>query len=181
MKQCNYSGLFCLSVISFFMACHNNPEAGEAIENRPERVIQQDSQFVVDAYSEGLLEIEISDHVKNMVNRTELRDIAEMMMIAHEVLNERLKNLAASKHVALPEGLTEHQSEEIFKNDTKSGSEFDKAFLDKLIIDHKNTIDFFKRASKEAKDKDVRHFFTAALPEINAHLDWIKGARDSIL
>lgn len=52
----------------------------------------------------------------------------------------------------------------------KSGAAFDRAYIEKMIKDHKDDIELFEDAGKRAGDSEVSGFAQATLPKLRAHL-----------
>jgi putative membrane protein len=52
-----------------------------------------------------------------------------------------------------------------------SGSEFDKAYIDGQVQGHQNALSFLQAAQNQAQDADVKKMITAAIPDVQKHLD----------
>jgi len=85
-------------------------------------------------------------------------------------LNE-LKVLASKKGITIPTSLTEDGKEEYNKLNDKKESDFNEDYCDIMEKDHKNAINKFERASKNAEDSEIKAWATATLPKLRAHLD----------
>nr|WP_246229545.1 DUF4142 domain-containing protein [Mucilaginibacter humi] len=62
----------------------------------------------------------------------------------------------------------------------KKGADFDKAYVDKMVSDHKSTVDLFESESKNSKDADLKGFADKTLPTIKAHLEHINAIHDGL-
>ncbi|MDL5033825.1 DUF4142 domain-containing protein [Pelomonas sp. APW6] len=60
-----------------------------------------------------------------------------------------------------------------------SGADFDHAFVQQMVSDHKRAVADFQRAAARASDSDVRRFAQQTLPSLQAHLQQARtlGAR----
>ena len=56
----------------------------------------------------------------------------------------------------------------------KSASDFDKAYVSKMVSDHKSTVSMFEDAAKKLKDPDLKAFVDKTLPTIKGHLSNIE-------
>ena len=56
----------------------------------------------------------------------------------------------------------------------KMGHNFDKAYVDAMVKDHKDDIDMFKKYSKDVKDPAVKTFIDNTLPTLEYHLSRIE-------
>lgn len=63
---------------------------------------------------------------------------------------------------------------------TKSGAEFDKDYVDVMVKDHKKAVDLFEKASKDAKDAEMKAFATETLPTLKSHLQAIETIEKGI-
>ena len=52
----------------------------------------------------------------------------------------------------------------------KSGGDFDKAWIEAQVSDHKKDIEAFEKASNEADDSDVKSLANKMLPTLREHL-----------
>lgn len=52
----------------------------------------------------------------------------------------------------------------------KSGAEFDRAYVECMIKDHKDTIALFEKAGERTDDPEISSFAQATLPKLRAHL-----------
>ncbi|MEO7523540.1 MAG: DUF4142 domain-containing protein, partial [Ferruginibacter sp.] len=69
-----------------------------------------------------------------------------------------------------PSVMPDHKAE-MDKLMIKKGSDFDKAYMDMMVKDHKKDIDEFKKASTELKEDLYRTFAAKTLPVLQKHLD----------
>jgi putative membrane protein len=170
-------------MLSWTAACDNNRQSPDAemddkknAEDKndakfEDKAMEKDAQFIVDAYSDGMAEISLSERAKDKASTPEVRDLASMMVTEHKATNAELKALADRKQYSLPSELTSRQSNHITRVAENTGMEFDKEYVDELISDHKDAISMFEKASSQANDPDVRSFFTNGLPKLRMHLD----------
>jgi putative membrane protein len=62
----------------------------------------------------------------------------------------------------------------------KSGKDYDKSFMKMMVSDHQKVIDAFEKASKDAKDADVKSWVDKTLPTLRKHLDSAKAINSSL-
>jgi putative membrane protein len=87
-----------------------------------------------------------------------------------------LKQVAQSKGVTLPAGVTKAQQKDIDKLSKMTGAGFDQAYMKMMVKDHKKDVAEFKKESKSGKDADVKSFAGTTLPTLEDHL---KMAQDT--
>ncbi|MBC7865134.1 MAG: DUF4142 domain-containing protein [Bacteroidia bacterium] len=168
--------------LSFFSCIENKePAYAETKEGMHEvNITTLDSQYICDAFNGGKFEIQLSEHAKNMFSSQKVRDLAEKMVIAHSDLNKEPKALADERELILLSIPTKEENDAILKITSKSGSEFDKMYTDKIIADHEAAVSLFEKAAENANDTGVKKLFAAALPGIKHHLQMAKAVRDSL-
>jgi putative membrane protein len=51
-----------------------------------------------------------------------------------------------------------------------SGAQFDRAYMDDMVADHKQDVAEFKKEASSGKDNEVKSFATKTLPTLEDHL-----------
>jgi len=133
-----------------------------------------DVSFIKHAASDDAAEVKLAELGAKKADRPDVKAFAAMLVTDHTKSNEELAKLAATKGVALS-GVIEPSKAKVFqKLEKSSGTEFDKKFLAEMVSDHKMCVSNFEKASKEAKDTDVKAFANGLLPKLKAHLEKAK-------
>ena len=101
-----------------------------------------------------------------------IRDYGSLMVKDQEVLLAKLKQLAASKNITLPNAISEKKSKELMKLSKLRGEKFDRKFIKMIKIDHKRDIKKFKKATA-FEDADTKKFAKENLSMIEQHLDGV--------
>ncbi|WP_379092504.1 DUF4142 domain-containing protein [Pedobacter sp. UC225_65] len=136
---------------------------------------EEDAEFATDAADGGLLEVELGTLTQTKALDAKVKEFGKMMVDDHSKINEELKTLAQSKKITLPTTLSKDKQQ--LKDDLskKIGKDFDKAYVDLMIKDHKNDVKEFEEAMNKVKDPDVKAFIVKTLPTLKAHLGHIEG------
>ena len=169
-------GLMSLSMLVFVSCKDKAPEdtkeAAQDIndKNLDSHAAEKNAQYVVDAYSAGLMEIELSKFAKEKSSNIAVKDLADKMIAAHTQLDSELKGLAQQKNIALAEGLSESQMEKMNDANKKQPSEIDEFYAEKLVSDHKDAVKLYEDAADKAEDLDVKSWFASKVNEIRTHL-----------
>ncbi|RYF96952.1 MAG: DUF4142 domain-containing protein [Chitinophagaceae bacterium] len=129
------------------------------------------SDFLKKAAEGGMVEVEAGKTAREKGLDGSVKNFADMMVNDHTGANGEVKNLASKKNVTLPTDLPAEKKESAGKLSQKTGKDFDKAYMDMMVKDHKATIDLFEKAQKDSKDDEVRSFITTTLPKLKTHLD----------
>jgi putative membrane protein len=136
-------------------------------------VVADDAKFAVDAANGGMTEIQLSQLATTKAVNSKVKDFANMMITDHTKAGDSLKAVAKTKNITLPDSVNADSKKAIAGLFAKSGTDFDKAYVDKMVADHKATVDMFESASKSLKDPDLKAFVDKTLPTIKGHLDHI--------
>lgn len=178
VKLIKYTAVGVLSLSAFVLtSCKGNaPEDTKAAaqeindKNLEGRTAEKNAQYAVDAYSAGLMEIELSKYVKDKTADAEVKELADKMISAHTQINSELKQIADQKNIMLAQGLSEEQQDKFNKAIKKEGMDLDEEYAEKLVSDHKDAVDLFEKASEKEEDPDFKNFFTKNVSEIKHHL-----------
>jgi putative membrane protein len=134
-----------------------------------------DSSFYKNAAEGGMSEVELGQLAQTKASNPEVRDFGAMMVKDHSAANDKLKALAASKQVSLPDSPSMMQKASKTKLNMMSGDSFDKSYVKGMIEDHKQDIKEFQKEASEGKDSDARAFASAILPTLQKHLEKIQA------
>lgn len=176
-----------------FQACHSSTKDSTAAADSVNKVkdttttgstgiavVADDAKFAVDAANGGMTEVELSKLATTKATNADVKKFADMMIMDHTAAGEQLKTIAKTKNITLPDSVNADSKKAIADLSKKSGPDFDKAYVDKMVSDHKSTVDMFESASKNLKDADLKAFVDKTLPTIKGHLDNIKKIKSSM-
>jgi putative membrane protein len=163
---------------------NRNPDpvksAEESNNAKFDKAGEEDAQYVVNAYSDGLFEIRMAERIKDRASTSDVKELANSMITSHSKLNDDLAALAQRKQISLPQDLTAAQQSEIDRIAEKSGRDVDVAYVDKLVSMHKDAISLFEKVSANGNDPEIRTQFNAALPELRHHVDMAMNVQDRL-
>jgi putative membrane protein len=97
----------------------------------------------------------------------------------HSKANDELKQLASSKGISLPEELSAKDKALKDRLSKLSGPQFDKVYMNNMVIDHKKDVAEFAKESKSGNDSDVKQFAAKTLPTLKDHLKEAEGIAPS--
>jgi putative membrane protein len=63
---------------------------------------------------------------------------------------------------------------------TKTGADFDKAYVNAMVKDHTEDVKEFKKESDKGKDEQIKGFASETLPIIQGHLEKIKSIQSKM-
>jgi putative membrane protein len=123
-------------------------------------------------------EIELAKWAQEYGTRQDVKDFAAMMITDHTKAADELKQIAKTKNITLPVMVPDGVRNDIDKMKTKkSGSDLDKSYVKEMVSDHKDAVDLFEDAAKNATDPDLKNFAAKTLPVLQHHYDGIKAIK----
>jgi putative membrane protein len=138
-------------------------------------VSQEDADWAVEAANGGMTEVELGKIAQQKATSDRVKNFGAMMVADHGKAGDQLKQIAAQKNITLPASLSDKSQKDLDNLNKKTGKDFDKAYIDMMIDDHKKDLDKFKKGSTDLKDADLKNFATQGVPMIQMHLDTIKA------
>lgn len=132
---------------------------------------KKDAQFLVNAVEMNREQIKLGQLAQKNGTTSHVKELGTMMEDAHRKSLNDLTALADSKNITIP-ALPNDSVQNTYKklNETK-GSDFDKAYVDLMVSEHKDAIASFEKASKDSNDIDIKNWATSTLPILRSHLD----------
>jgi putative membrane protein len=132
---------------------------------------KQDAEFLVKAYSGGMLEVELGKIAMSHAAHKGVQQFGALMVQDHGMGADTLRTLALGKKIVLPDSVSNDQKKERERLMKKHGMEFDRSYITLMVKDHKEDIDEFEKAAKNANDPDIRAFAQRTLTMLHEHLD----------
>ena len=133
-----------------------------------------DDNFMTKAAQGGMAEVELGRLAASKAQNAEVKKYAQMMIEDHTNANTELKSLATKKSVTLPTEVNAEQKATMEKLKALSGADFDKAYVETMVSDHKKTVDLFQTESTGGTDADAKAFASKTLPTLKKHLEMIQ-------
>ena len=97
--------------------------------------------------------------------------MVKLMEMDHTNALVQLQALAVSKQISLPGTVTDAGKEAYNDLMAEPGKDFDKAYANMMVTDHKNAIEKFEKASSKAGDGDIKEWPVSFLSTLRIALD----------
>ena len=158
-----FQAILILGVLYGTSSCMNNkPEDTKVVAEDhndakfDNNKIEKDAQFLVNAATISREEINLGQLAQHNGRSLAVKELGKMMEDEHTKSLADLTVLAKAKNISIPTSQT-NSSESAYKNlNDKSGNDFDKAYADMIVSEHKKTISLFETAATESSDLDIR-------------------------
>jgi len=128
-----------------------------------------DWEFFKDAAQGGMAEVTLGQMATNRAENEAVKSFAERMVIDHGKAIQELKDLAVTESVTLPTEMSKDAKALQKKLSGLSGAEFDKAYMEEMLKDHKKDITAFKEQAEQGKDREVKNWAEKTLPTLQEH------------
>ena len=129
------------------------------------------ADFAVKAANGGMMEVQMGEYASKNATDKSVKDFGSMMVKDHTKANDELKSLATSKNIALPAAVGQDATDMMTDLMKKKGKDFDKAYMNQMVKDHKDDIDLFQKTADNSKDSDIKAFAAKTLPTLQKHLN----------
>ena len=129
-----------------------------------------DASFYKKAAEGGLFEVEAGKQAETESNDQRVKDFGNMLVTDHTAADLKLRSLAASKDITLPNSPSVGQMAEKAKLDVLTGDTYDKSFIHGQIKAHQQAIALFQKEIASGQDADARAFASSTLPTLKKHL-----------
>jgi putative membrane protein len=129
------------------------------------------TSFLVDATDGGMAEVQLGEMAAQKASHPRVKAFGTLMVQDHSMANDKVKSLAGQRNVTLPDSVSNENKRDIDDLAEKTGNDFDKAFMRKMVNDHESTINLFEKASDKVSDPEVKTFVDNTLPKLRMHLD----------
>jgi len=139
-----------------------------------------DAEFVKKAASGGMFEVELGKVAKEKSADGEVRRFGERMVTDHTKANKELTDVAKAAGYAVPTKMMVKHQEHLDAFKKESGKTFDQDYIKHMVKDHEEDIEEFDRASREARNPELKAFATKALPTLKEHLEMARRIRDAM-
>ncbi len=155
----------------------NNPsntmQSSSTMENQGHNTAvaaTNDKKFMKEAAEGGLAEVELGKLAEERASNQEVKDFGKQMVNDHSKANEQLKEVASKEGVTLPDNLSAKDKMLKQRLEKLSGPNFDRAYMENMVKDHKKDVAEFNRESTSGKDNAVKEFAAKTLHTLKEHL-----------
>ncbi|WP_462265546.1 DUF4142 domain-containing protein [Mucilaginibacter sp.] len=176
MKKILLCSLIALSCC-YMEACRENRKA----KNYNNKTMVDDAglKFITNANEAGLTEITAANIALKNSSNAQVTQFAKMMITDHTEMGNKLKKLAADKYVSITNSVNEEHRNMINVLSTKTGADFDKAYMQMMVSDHEKVIELFRDGSTNT-NAAINTLSKDDLPKLENHLSEAKKILSTI-
>lgn len=150
------------------------------LEAKDSTQVLDDTKFAVEAANGGMMEVELGKLAQNKAIAADVAKFANMMVADHSKANNELKAIAGAKVITLPAILDNKTQKDYDDFSQKKREEFDKAYIDYMIKDHKEDIELFQKEADNGKVPELKAFAAKHVPILKHHLEMAEQANNAV-
>ena len=140
----------------------------------------RDENFIEDAVSGGLMEVELGRYAQQNAQNPRVRNFGAMMVRDHSKANEELKSILTQKNITVPTTMKDKHHDSMTDIQKKTGTDFDKDYISEMVDDHEKDVDKFKKMAEDGTDPELKAFAAKTLPILLMHQDSAKKIKDAL-
>lgn len=146
--------------------------------NKSSSLSESDRQFITDAASSDLFEIQSSQWALQQQSADpELGRIAQMMVEDHTKASQDLRSIAQRKGITVPQRMSENHQQMYDRLRSASGNQVATQYRQMQLQAHQEGVALFQRASQNLTDPELRQFAQRTLPVLREHLNHVQQYR----
>jgi putative membrane protein len=139
-----------------------------------------DTAFAIEAAQGGMAEVETGKLAAENATNPDVKAFGQQMVDDHGKANEQLKSVAEKENLTLPTTMSAKHQAMYDMLKSKTGADFDKAYVDAMVKDHTEDVKDFKKEAEKGKDEQIKGFASETLPVIQGHLEKIKAIQSKM-
>jgi putative membrane protein len=139
-----------------------------------------DEAFVKKALEGGMAEVELGKLATQKAASDSVKQFGQRMVDDHSKAGDELKKIAQDKNITVPTAVSAKEKADQDRLSKLSGAEFDRAYMQLMLADHRKDVNEFRMESKSGKDPDVKAFAAKTLPTLEEHLKLAQDANKAV-
>jgi len=174
-----------VAMFSVFTACNSDNATNKAAKEENKDKFagtdeKKDANFAVKVASGGMMEVELGKVAVTNGASDQVKKFGQDMIADHSKANDEFKTLAGSKNISLPSEPNTDMQKKINDLKQKTGNDFDKAYIDLMVDDHKDDIDEFQKEADKGNDAEIKTWAAGKVPTLQHHLKMAQDIQDAL-
>jgi putative membrane protein len=133
-----------------------------------------DKAFVKKALEGGLAEVQLGQLAAQKGTSDDVKQFGQKMVDDHTKLGDQMKLVAAQVGVKVPTDVSKKDKELMAKMEGLSGTQFDNAYIEAMVKDHKKDASDFKSEAQQSHNSAVQQAAQQGDQVIEQHLQMIQ-------
>ncbi len=144
-------------------------QAGAGASKGSGTVSAADRTFVTHAAHGSMAEVALGKLAAQNALHADVKQFGQRMVDDHGKASTELMALASKNHIDIPSDLDAKHKADQARLAKLQGADFDRAYMTMMVAEHAKDVSEFQRASKTAKDADLKAFAAKTLPTLQEH------------
>jgi putative membrane protein len=140
----------------------------------------EETSFAEKAASGGMMEVKLGEMAQENASSIKVKEFGMMMVKDHSKANDELMAIANKMKVTLPKEMMPKQEQMVADLKSKKGAEFDKAYMDMMVNDHKEDIALYEKEAQSSTDVMLKDFAAKTLPVLKMHLNTATSTQSEV-
>jgi len=129
---------------------------------------EQAKSFLTEAIEGNLAEVQMGQLAQKLATTISVRAFGQMLEQDHTVANQKARAAASAMQIKPPTQPNSKQKADYDRLSTQIGTEFDEQFADHMVMDHKEDVQKYEKAS--TMSNPAGNYAKEALPTLRKHL-----------
>jgi putative membrane protein len=140
---------------------------------------KNETSFVTEAAGGNLAEIKLGQLASQKATDPKVKDFGNLMIKDHTGANNNLKPIAEAGGVKWPDNPPQDARATYDRLSKLSGDQFDRQFLDVMVLDHRKVAQLYEQALGKASDPKLKTYISSTLPTVRSHLQHAESIEKS--
>lgn len=142
--------------------------------------LKPDADFAVAAADGGMMEVQLGKLAQDKGVSKQIKDLGALMVKDHSMAYDELTSAARAKNITLPAALSDKCQKKLDELKEKKGADFDKAYAEFMVDDHKEDLDAFKKEAEKGNDSLLSSWAKGKVPVLEHHLMMAEQAKKAV-
>ena len=127
--------------------------------------------FVTQAASGGLFEVQSSELALQSAQDTEIQEFANQMITDHTTNNQELMAIAQAENLSMPAELGSPHAEMMQALQSAEGEAFDSAYVQNQVVAHETAVTLYQTYAEGGDNEALMAYAEKSLPVLQQHLE----------
>jgi putative membrane protein len=133
-----------------------------------------DQAFVRKALEGGAAEVQLGQLAQQKSQSDDVKQFGQKMVEDHTQLGDQMKSIAQQLGIQEPKGPPKKDKQLMAKLEGLSGPQFDEAYIQAMVKDHKQDLKEFQDEAQAAQNRNVKQAAQQGAGVISQHLQMIQ-------
>jgi putative membrane protein len=138
-----------------------------------------DTKFLEEASKGGQAEVKMGELAQQKAQSESVKQFGQRLVKDHTEANQKLERICDQKGVSKSTDIGNDKQQMLDHLTGLSGEDFDKAFIQHAVTDHRKDVKKFEKQASEGEDPAIRSFASETLPTLREHLKIAEALKEN--